>query len=114
MPSKYPSNRVEAATDIANVIKLMSVFTDTMTFEQREKSKDELMQTYLERPGDLDDYQKEEAMELIHKKQTYLENEQKCSKARRERNKELINTYQECPGDLNSTQTTNCARGKSY
>jgi hypothetical protein len=101
---KHPSNRVESAGEIAKVIRSMPVFKDPMTVEQRMKNENELMNTYQKRPGDLNDYQKEKAMELIHKRETRLENARTYEKAWRERNKELMNTYLERPGDLDGCQ----------
>jgi hypothetical protein len=98
------SNRVESAGEIAKVIKSMQVFKDPMTVEQRKDNENELINTFQKCPGDLNDYQKEKAMELIHKRETRLENGRAYSKATRERNKELMNSYLERPGDLDDTQ----------
>jgi hypothetical protein len=67
MPS-IPANTLDAAIMIDKVIKSMTVFKDSITFEERKDNQDELIRTYLESPSDLNDDKLEKAKDLIEKR----------------------------------------------
>ncbi len=67
MPS-IPANTLDAAIMIDKVIKSMTVFKDSITFEKRKHNQDELIRTYLESPSDLNDDKLEKAKDLIEKR----------------------------------------------